>query len=178
MLPVEQLASAAKIERIDIHIDRCKKPHVLPGPPRRERDGLLRANQVCQRCSPSRTPRCTSISSLGFGVGGLQVHALLLQMVPGELNDKLITSDAMRRKSAHGIALVLQKCCLHVRTRARMHAHVHMDERACMFMCACPCVYMYMYMCMCTCMYVRMKVDACAGQRLWLAQLGQQAWLA
>ena len=162
MLPVEQLASAAKIERIDINIDGCKKPHVLPGPPRRERDGLLRANQVCQRCSPSRTPRCTSISSLGFGVGGLQVHALLLQMVPGELNDELITSDAMRRKSAHGIALVLQKCCLHVRTRARMHAHVHMDERACMFMCACPCVYMYMYMCMCTCMRVRMKVDACA----------------
>ena len=99
-------------------------------------------------------------------------------MVPGELNDKLITFDAMRRKSAHGIALVLQKCCLHVRTRARMHAHVHMDERACMFMCACPRVCMYMYMCMCTCMRVRMKVDACAGQRLWLAQLGQQAWLA
>ena len=99
-------------------------------------------------------------------------------MVPGELNDKLITFDAMRRKSAHGIALVLQKCCLHVRTRALMHAHVHMDEHACMFMCACPCVYMYMHMCMCTCMRVRMKVDACAGQRLWLAQLGQQAWLA
>ena len=48
VLPVEQPASAAKIERIDIHIDRCKKPHVLPGPPRRGRDGLLRANQVCQ----------------------------------------------------------------------------------------------------------------------------------
>ena len=26
-------------------------------------------------------------------------------------------------------------------------------------------------------MRVRMKVDACAGQRLWLAQLGQQACL-
>ena len=101
MLPVEQLASAAKIERIDINIDGCKKPHVLPGSPRRERDGLLRANQVCQRCSPSRTPRCTSISSLGFGVGGLQVHALLLQMVHGELNDELTTSNAMRRKLAH-----------------------------------------------------------------------------
>ena len=178
MLPVEQPASAAKIERIDINIDGCKKPHVLPGHPRRGQDGLLRANHVCQRCSPSRTPRCTSISSLGFGVGGLQVQALLLQMVHGELNDVLTTFDAMRRKSAQGIALVLQKCCLHVRTRARMHAHVHMDEHACMFMCACPCVYMYMYMCMCTCMRVRMKVDACAGQRLWLAQLGQQAWLA
>ena len=123
MLPVEQLASAAKIERIDINIDGCKKPHVLPGPPRRERDGLLRANQVCQRekqrCSPSRTPRCTSISSLGFGVGGLQVHALLLQMVPDKLNDKLITSDAMRRKLAHGIVQVLQKCCLCVHTHAQ-----------------------------------------------------------
>ena len=119
MLPVEQLASAAKIERIDIHIDRCKKPHVLPGPPRRERDGLLRANQVCQRCSPSRTPRCTSISSLGFGVGGLQVHALLLQMVHGELNDELTSSDAMRRKWAHGIGQVLQKCCLYVHTHAQ-----------------------------------------------------------
>ena len=119
MLPVEQPASAAEIERIDINIDGCKKPHVLPGPPRRERDGLLRANQVCQRCSPSRTPRCTSISSLGFGVGGLQVHALLLQMVPGELNDKLITSDAMRRKLAHGIGQVLQKCCPYVHTHAQ-----------------------------------------------------------
>ena len=94
-------------------------------------------------------------------------------MVHGELNDELTTFDAMRRKSAQGIALVLQKCCLHVRTRARMHAHVHMDEHACMFMCACPCVYMYMYMCMCACMRVRMKIDACTGQRLWLAQLGQ-----
>ena len=119
MLPVEQLASAAKIERIDIHIDRCKKPHVLPGPPRRERDGLLRANQVCQRCSPSRTPRCTSISSLGFGVGGLQVQALLLQMVHGELNDELTTFDAMRRKSAQGIALVLQKCCPYIHTHTQ-----------------------------------------------------------
>ena len=112
MLPVEQPASAAKIERVDINIDGCKKPHVLPGPPRRGRDGLLRANQVCQRCSPSRTPRCTSISSLGFGVGGLHVLALLLQMVPGELNDELITSDTMRRNLAHGIGQVLQKCCL------------------------------------------------------------------
>ena len=96
-LLIEQPASVAAIERIDINIDECKKPHVLPGPPRRERDGLLRANQVCQRCSPSRTPRCMSFSSLGFGLGGLQVHALLLQTVPGELNDKLVTSDAMRR---------------------------------------------------------------------------------
>ena len=116
MLPVEQLASAAKIERIDIHIDRCKKPHVLPGPPRRERDGLLRANQVCQKCSPSRTPRCMRFSSLGFGLGGLQVHNLLLQKVPGKLNDELITTDAMRRKLAHGIGLVLQKCCRQPRT--------------------------------------------------------------
>ena len=110
MLPVEQPASTAKIERIDINIDGCKKPQVRPGPPRRERDGLLRANQVCQRCSPSRTPRCTSISSLGFGLRGLQVHDLLLQMVPGELNDELTTSDAMRRKLVHGIGHVLQKC--------------------------------------------------------------------
>ena len=86
MLPVEQPTSAEEIERIDINIDGCKKLHVLPGPPCRGRDGLLRANQVCQRCSPSRTPRCTSMSSLGFGVGGLEVHALLLQMVHGELN--------------------------------------------------------------------------------------------
>ena len=28
-------------------------------------------------------------------------HDLLLQTVPGKLNDKLITSDAMRRKLAH-----------------------------------------------------------------------------
>ena len=119
MLPVEQPASAAEIERIDIHIDRCKKPHVLPGPPRRGRDGLLRANQVCQRCSPSRTLRCTSISSLGFGVGGLQVHALLIRMAPVELNEELTTSDAMRRKLAHGIGQVLQKCCPYVHTHAQ-----------------------------------------------------------
>ena len=97
VLPHEQPASAAKIERIDIHIDRCKKPHVLSGPPRRERDGLLRATQVCERCSPSRTPRCMSFSSMGFGLGGLQVHDLLLQTVPGKLNDELITSNATRR---------------------------------------------------------------------------------
>ena len=45
------------------------------------------------------------------GVAGLQVHDLLLQTVPGELNDEFITSDAMRRKLAHGIGQVLQKCC-------------------------------------------------------------------
>ena len=109
-LLIEQPASVAAIERIDISIDECKKPHVLPGHPRRGQDGLLRANHVCQRCSPSRTPRCTSISSLGFGLRGLQVHDLLLQMVPGELNDELTTSDAMRRKLVHGIGHVLQKC--------------------------------------------------------------------
>jgi hypothetical protein len=108
VLPVEQPASAAEIERIDISLDGCKKPHELPGLPRRGRDGLLRPFQVCNRCSPSRTPRCTSISSLCFGVAGLQVHGLLHQTVPGELNYKLITSDAMRRKLAHGIGLVLQ----------------------------------------------------------------------
>ena len=80
---------------------------------------FLRANQVCQRCSPSRTPRCMSFSSLGFGLGGLQVHNLLLQKVPGKLNDELITSDAMRRKLAHGIGQVLQKCCLYVHTHAQ-----------------------------------------------------------
>ena len=31
-------------------------------------------------------------------------------MVPGELNDELATSDAMRRKLVHGIGHVLQKC--------------------------------------------------------------------
>ena len=85
---------------------------------------------------------------MGFGVGGLQVQALLLQMLPGELNDELTTFDAMRRKSAHGI---LHWCCKSVAyTYVHVHGcmHVHMDERACMFMCACPCVYMYMYMCM------------------------------
>ena len=40
----------------------------------------------------------------------IQVHALLIQMVPGELNDELTTSDAMRRKLVHGIGHVLQKC--------------------------------------------------------------------
>ena len=119
MLPVEQPASAAKIERIDINIDGCKKPHVLPGPPCRGRDGLLRANQVCQRCSPSRTPRCMGFSSMGFGLGGLQVHDLLLQTVPGKLNDELITFDVMRRKLAHGIGQVLQKCYPYVHTHAQ-----------------------------------------------------------
>ena len=48
------------------------------------------------------------------------MHDLLLQMVPGELNDELITSDAMRWKLEHGIGLVLQKCylliCIHTYT--------------------------------------------------------------
>ena len=57
---------------------------------------LLRANQVCQGCSPSRTLRCMGFSNMGFGLRGLQVHDLLLQTVPGKLNDELITSDAMR----------------------------------------------------------------------------------
>ena len=39
-----------------------------------------------------------------------KMHDLLLQMVPGELNDELTTSDAMRRKLVHGIGHVLQKC--------------------------------------------------------------------
>ena len=147
-LLIERPASVAAIERIDISIDECKKPHVLPGPPRRERDGLLRANQVCQRCSPSRTPRCMSFSSLGFGLGGLQVQNLLLQKVPGKLNDELTTTDAMRRKLAHGIGQALQKCCRYVHTRAHsclarsasrhalmhtdecMHAHVHAQKCA------------------------------------------------
>ena len=30
-LLIEQPASVAAIERIDINIDECKKPHVLPG---------------------------------------------------------------------------------------------------------------------------------------------------
>jgi len=47
---------------------------------------------------------------LGFGLGGLKVHDLLLQKVPGELNDELTTSDAMGRKLVHGIGHVLQKC--------------------------------------------------------------------
>ena len=115
---------------------RMQKPHVLPGPPRRVRDGLLQANQFCQRCSPSRTPRCMSFSSLGFGFGGLQVHDLLLQKVPGKLNDELITTDAMRRKLAHRIGSTLQKCCPYVHTHAQcclarsasMHALMHTNE--------------------------------------------------
>ena len=42
-----------------------------------------------------------------------------------------------------------------------MHTYMHMH------------MHMYMYMCMCICMYVCMKIDACTGRRLWLAQLGQ-----
>ena len=39
-------------------------------------------------------------------------RSVVLQMVPDKLNDKLITSDAMRRKLAHGIGQALQKCSL------------------------------------------------------------------
>ena len=60
-----------------------------------------------------------SFSSMGFGLGGLQVHTLLLQMVPDKLNDELIMSDAMRRKLAHGIGQVLQKCCPYVHTHTQ-----------------------------------------------------------
>jgi len=35
---------------------------------------------------------------------------LLLQKISGKLNDELITTDAMRRKLAHGIGSMLQKC--------------------------------------------------------------------
>ena len=62
---------------------------------------------------------------------------LSLQMkVPGELNDELIMTDAMRRKLAHGIGSMLQKCCPCVHTHAQcclarsasMHALMHTDE--------------------------------------------------
>ena len=45
--------------------------------------------------------------------------ALLLQTVSGELNDKLVTSNAMRRKLAHGIGLVLQQCGQYVHTHTQ-----------------------------------------------------------
>ena len=122
MLPVEQPASAAKIERIDINIDGCKKPHVLPGPPRRGRDGLLRANQVCQRCLRSRTPRCTSISGLGFGVGGLQVGVQTLPTMLKMFADNISFLD----ESALRMGIAMASCLQYVRV-----GHVHIDMHAC-----------------------------------------------
>jgi hypothetical protein len=122
VLPVEQPASAAETERIDINIDGCKKPQVLPGPPRRGRDDLLRPNQVCQRCSPSRTPRCTGISSMGFGVAGLQVGVQALPTMLEMFADDISFLD----ENAPKMGIAMESCLQCVRV-----GHVHIDMHAC-----------------------------------------------